>query len=154
MHARFTLRLQRLARLVALLPPKDPFAGLAPEELERARAIVAARTPHRAIDLEVWAQRGQEPPAKPDVAPADAAWFLCVISPLLPAWDAFRERHARWERQFRQRPRTAAEKLACIFPAFAGARHRGPLFDVSLPDDFLPGLARLAGEGYEPAIPV
>jgi hypothetical protein len=151
MRTRFAARLRRLARLAALLPPPDPFRDHPPEDLERACAIVAARTPHLERDLHVWAMRGEEPPAKPEVSREDAAWFLRVIAPVLPAHARFLEKHRRWQGQFRRRPRTAEEKLACIFPAFAGARFRVPAFGAALPDDLLPGLARLAGEGYEPA---
>jgi hypothetical protein len=153
MRLRYITRLRRLARIVALIPPRDPFRDHPPEDLQRAAAIVAARTPRSERDLAVWAMRGEAPPPKPPVSPEDASWFLRTIARLLPALAAYREQHRQWERQFRRRPRSAAEKLACIFPAFAGARSRVPAFDVALPDDLLPGLARLAGEGYEPAIP-
>jgi hypothetical protein len=95
--------------------------------------------------------RGEDPPKKAEVTPEDASWFLRVIAPLLPAYEAFREERRRWEQQFRQPPRNARERLACIFPAFAEGRAWRPGFDAGFPDGLLPGLARLAGEGYEPA---
>lgn len=147
---RFVARLARLARLAALIPPADPLRRRSEEEIARAAAIIEARTPHAERDLAVWAMRGEDPPAKPEVTPEEASWFLSTIVPLLPAYEAFLEAHRRWARQFRAPPRNATQRLACIFPAFAGKR----AWRMSLPElprGLVPGLARVAGEGYEPA---
>jgi hypothetical protein len=147
---RFVARLRRLARLAALIPPADPLRQRSEAEIARAAAIIKARTPHAERDLHVWAMRGEDPPAKPAVTPEEASWFLRTVAPLLPAYEAFLAARERWQRQFRQKPRTAHQRLACIFPAFAeGCFRRTSL--PELPRGLLPGLARLAGEGYEPA---
>jgi hypothetical protein len=147
---RFVARLRRLARLAALIPPADPLRQYSEAEVARAGAIIKARTPHAARDLAVWAMRGEDPPAKPEVTQEEASWFLATVAPLLPAYEAFLAARERWQGQFRQKPRTAHQRLACIFPAFAEGRFwRTSL--PALPHGLLPGLARLAGEGYEPA---
>src|SRR5690242_926712 len=127
---RFVARLRRLARLAALIPPADPLRHRSAEEIARAAAIIEARTPHAERDLHVWAMRGEDPPAKPEVTPEEASWFLATIVPLLPAYEAFLAARRRWEEQFRAPPRNATERLACIFPAFA----EGRLWQKNLPE--------------------
>jgi hypothetical protein len=107
---RFAARLARLFRRAALLPPRDPLAGLTDQEMARAEALIGIKT----LD------DGWFPEGRPAIAAEDAAWFEATIRPFLPAYAAFCARFDAWQRRI-DPPRGAhARRAACNFPAFAG----------------------------------
>jgi hypothetical protein len=125
----------RYAARLALLPPRDPMAAVSDAEMARAAGIMEARQPHTAQALHVWGLRGEAPPPRPEVSAADAAWFAREIEPRLPAYAAYAERLLLWQRRWEgpRQPVDWRDRLACIFPAFAGK----DLPRVRLPDELL-----------------
>jgi hypothetical protein len=118
---RFAGRLARLARLAALIPPADPLADLSDEEMARAQEVISARVPMSPEALAYCRKHDLDPEefrSKP--TPEEEAWFARTIEPRLPSYLAFDAAIERWQRRIRQKPRDPRERLACIFPAFAG----------------------------------
>jgi len=97
-------------------------AAVSDEEMARAARIMEARRPHTEQALYIWGLRGETPPPRPEVPAEDAAWFAREIEPLLPAYAAYAERLVDWQRRLEgpRRPVDWRDRLACIFPAFAG----------------------------------
>jgi hypothetical protein len=147
---RFGGRLARLARLAALLPPADPLADLSDEEMERAARVIEARLPMSERDQSLWRMRGIDPETqRARATPEEEAWFGRAVEPRLPQYLAYEAALDRWQLRLSQASYFTRERLACIFPAFAGE----PGLHLRIASDLLHALAPTLPRQYEPGIP-